>query len=60
MSCIHVYFDENEIMHVYPDDTIGVMALKQFEMMLQAHGLKVIKFHTEIPLHDPFRGVIPT
>lgn len=60
MSCIHVYFDENEILHIYPDDTIGVMALKQFETQLQAYGMKVVKIHTEIPLHDPFKGVIPT
>lgn len=58
--CLHVYFDENEIMHIYPDSTIGVMALKQFEAHLAAYGMKVLKFHTEIPLHDPFRGVIAT
>ena len=58
--CIHIYFDEDEVMHVYPDSTIGIMALKQFETRLAAQGTKVIKFHTELPLHDPFRGVIPT
>lgn len=60
MSCIRVYFDENEILHIYPDDTIGVMALKQFETQLQAYGMKVVKIHTEIPLHDPFKGMITT
>lgn len=60
MSGICVYFDEDEVLHVYPKDTVGVMALKQYEGNLQAYGLKVIKLHTEIPLHDPFKGVIPT
>ncbi len=60
MSCIKVYFDENKVMHLYPDDTVGVMALEHYENLLQVHGMKVIKLHTEIPLHDPFRGVIPT
>ena len=53
-------FNEDEVMHVYPDSTIGIMALKQFETRLAAYGTKVIKFHTELPLHGPFRGVIPT
>lgn len=57
--CLHVYFDENEIMHIYPDSTIGTMALKQFETQLAAYGMKVIKLHTEIPLHDPFKGMLP-
>lgn len=58
--CIKVYFDENEILHIYPDETVGVMALKQFETSLQTYGLKVVKIHTEVPMHDPFKGVIPT
>jgi hypothetical protein len=58
MSSISIYFDEDKVMHVCPKDTIGVMALEQFEAYLQAHGLKMIKFHTEIPLHDPFKGIV--
>jgi hypothetical protein len=58
MLTVDMYFDEDEVLHIYPSNTIGLMALKQFETSLQTYGLKMLKIHTEMPLHDPFKGTI--
>lgn len=55
---IKLYFDEDEVLHVYPSDTIGVMALRHYQSKLQLHGAKMLELHVEIPLHDPFMGEV--
>lgn len=55
---IKMYFDEDEVLHVYPSDTVGVMALRHFQSKLQTYGVKMLELHVEIPLHDPFKGEV--
>jgi len=55
---IKMYFDEEEVLHIFPSDTVGVMALRHYQTRLIANGAKMLELHTEIPLHDPFRGEV--
>ena len=50
---IKVYFDDKDVLHVSPKDSIGVMALKYWKNEYAEHGDKMLEVDTVIPIQLP-------
>lgn len=49
-SHVKVYFDDKDVLHVVPKDSIGVMALKYWKKEFEEHGEKVLEVDTQVPI----------
>jgi hypothetical protein len=49
-SHIKVYFDEKDVLHICPKDSIGVMALKYWKGEYLEHGDKMLEVDTHVPI----------
>lgn len=47
---MRIYFDDNDVLHVAPSDTVEAMALKYWAKEYAAHGAKMLEVETDVPL----------
>lgn len=45
---MQVYFDDNDVLHVCPENSIEVMALKYWRGEYEEHGDKVLEVDTSV------------
>lgn len=47
---MRIYFDNDDTLHICPENSIEAMALKYWAKEYDEHGSKVLEVDTEVPL----------